>query len=101
MERNLCKVLVPTSINPSHAFILDHIRLVKWHLKRRREAVFCTSLQSLHVAQFGHPLFWSLSDVHTLFWIMNQAKNLHFGTTQGFQTTERKGEIGWPKNCIL
>jgi hypothetical protein len=38
--------------------------------------------------QFDHHHFWSLSTVHTLFWIINQEKNLHLGRAQGFQTTK-------------
>jgi hypothetical protein len=51
--------------------------------------------------QFDHHLFWSLSTIHTLFWIINQEKNLYLGRAQGFQTTKGNRDVGCPKNCIL
>jgi hypothetical protein len=66
-ERIVWQSLMSTSFNPSQDLTLDHIRMAKRYLKRRWLAVSCTSLHSLHTPQFGHPLFWSLSDVHTLF----------------------------------
>jgi hypothetical protein len=64
MERIACEVLVSLSINPSHVFILDHDKTT---FEEKMEGGFLhliTKLQSLHVAQFIHPLF--LEPIHRL-----------------------------------
>jgi hypothetical protein len=75
-----------TSWRSSHCFILFQTRNVYLHLKRICEADSCTRLESLKFPQFGHPLLSSLSAVHTRFLMINHAKILHFGESQGFQT---------------
>jgi hypothetical protein len=42
MERIIFQSKMSTSSNPSQDLILDRIRMVKRHLKRRWEAVSCT-----------------------------------------------------------
>jgi hypothetical protein len=70
---------------PHQARISFHTRKVKRHLYMRWSAVSWTWLHRGQFPQFSQPLRWNLSTVHTLFFIINQAKNLHFGGAQTFQ----------------
>jgi hypothetical protein len=62
-----CQALGSTSWSPSQLFTLDQTRMVNQHLKSKWEADSWTWLQSLHLSQLGHPLFWITSTVQTLF----------------------------------
>jgi hypothetical protein len=50
-------------------------------------AVSFSHLHNWQFPQFGHPLFWRRSAVHTRFCKMSHAKSLHFGGAQFFHTT--------------
>lgn len=50
---------------------------------------------------FGHPLVASLSEVHTLFWMISHAKVLHFRGAQVFQIRLLKLVAVVPRSCAL
>ena len=86
----------------SHVLIMFQIRIVNRHWNRRWGAVSSTCL--LHRGQrpqFGQPRRSSLSVVHTLFWMINQAKNLHLGGVQFFQITLYMFVDAAPRNWAL
>jgi hypothetical protein len=96
-----CQFVGSTSWRPSWFFTFKHTWIVNLHLKISWAADSCTWLQSLHLWQFDHPLFWSQSDFHTLFWVINHGKILHLGGANGFQTKEGMQDLGCPKKCMV
>lgn len=69
--------------NPDHHWISIQIRRENLQWARRWTAVFCVMWQRGQTCWFAHPLFWSLSAVHTLFYRMS-----HFGGAQHFQIAQ-------------
>ena len=90
-----------TSWRPSQSLIIRQTLKVYRHWNRRWAADSWTCLHSGQRLQFGHPRRWSLSAVQILLFIANQAKNLHLGGAQIFQTIDTISVSVWPKNCAL
>uniref|UniRef100_A0A8R7V050 Uncharacterized protein n=1 Tax=Triticum urartu TaxID=4572 RepID=A0A8R7V050_TRIUA len=75
-----------TSWSPSHWTMSHHTLTEKRQWQRRCVEDSPVCIQRGQRPQFGHPRRASLSAVQTLFCITSQAKNLHFGGAQDFQT---------------
>jgi hypothetical protein len=99
--RMICHSLCSMSWRPSKFFKAFQIRMVKPHLNRRSEPDSYTWLQGLRSQQFGHPLRWSLSHIHTLFWMTNKVTISHLGGAQGFCTKKRHGRSMEPQSLHL
>jgi hypothetical protein len=82
---------------PRHSQSEDQTQMEKRHLKRRWASDSCTWLQGLHRPQFCPLRRSSLPIAHMGFWIINQAKALHFGGSYSFQTIVGIVEKAWPK----
>jgi hypothetical protein len=94
----LLQRLVSRSARPSQSFTPFHTLMEYLHLNMRCAADSGSLLQSWQGPQFGHPLLSRRSDVHTLFCRINQAKVLHFGGAQLFQTAGIMKEFGAASN---
>jgi hypothetical protein len=90
----LLQRLVSKSTRPRQSLKPFQTRMEYLHLKMRWAADSGSLLQSWQGPQFSHPLRNRRSDVHTLFWRINQAKVLHFGGSQLAQTAGTIKEVG-------
>ena len=100
-EASNLQLLATSPCRPIHIAISTQTRWENLHWKRICVAVSWTCLQSRQRLQFGQPRRSNRSAVHTLFWIINQAKNLHFGGAQTFPTAAGMMLVECPANCAI
>jgi phosphoribosylformimino-5-aminoimidazole carboxamide ribonucleotide (ProFAR) isomerase len=75
-------------------------RIVNWYWKVGGQPILALSCVTYKGHNLFHPLFSSLSTVHTWFRRINQAKQMHLGGTQGLQTKEVMEEVARPTNYM-